>query len=158
MTKRIAAMFAASAFATMALVGCGGAGASGSAAVNWAILPSGSSLSAFADRIRLAAGVGAVTSTQAVVVTESTNDTADANILSGTVVRLSPNSFNYDASATLTIRYNETNLNGSSESGLQLVRRSGSGWVVVSGSVVDESGNTVTGSISGLGKYAIRRS
>lgn len=158
MKNRIAATLAASLLATMALVGCGGAGASGSTSVNLTVLPSGSNLSAFGDRLRLIAGINAVSSTQVIVVTESTNDTADGNIVSGTIFDLSPNSLNFNTTVTLMIRYNENNLNGSAESGLTLVRRSGSGWVDVSGSVVDQNDNFVSAQITALGKYAIRRS
>jgi hypothetical protein len=158
MTNRIAAILAASILTSIALVGCGGAGASASGSANLTVLPSGSNLTAFGDRVRLNAGAGAVTNSQIILVTESTNDTLDANIVNGTVFDFSPNAFNFNTSVALTIRYNENNLNGSAESGLTLVKRSGSGWVDVGGSVVDESGNTVTANITALGKYAIRRS
>jgi hypothetical protein len=157
MRNRIFGIVASVSFAC-ALVGCGGGGVNSSSDTRMQISPAGSDVTAQNGVVRMIAPAGAVATTQIITVTSQTNTTGDANVVNGTMFRFAPTSFAFLTGVTLIIRYNESELGGSAESGLVLSRWNGSSWVDIGGSIVDESGNTVSGTITLLGTYAIRKS
>lgn len=98
----------------------------------------------------------ALTRTVSLTVAPSTTAPANPRLLPGTAFDFGPASTTFAQPVVLTIRYNPSTIAPDSpESGLQLYEVTGSSWRVVSGSTVNTTAKTVTGSVTRLGTYGV---
>lgn len=107
--------------------------------------------------VTVAAPAGAVSQTTNFTVEPATNAPANPRLMPGTAFAFGPNGATFAQPVSITIKYNPANVAADSpESGLQLYEAvPGSPWRVVTGSTVNLTEKTVTGSVGHFSIYAV---
>ena len=129
------------------------------------VVPKGGTLSVLGGAVTLQYAPGAMAAELGIMVQPAHEEllplVTDAGsgadrLAEGTAYEIGPEQIIFGAPGQLTLQYDETRLTpGTSESQLRLHTLQNGVWAQVPGSTVDETNNSVTGTIGGTGIYAV---